>query len=390
MPNTSQVRIYAESLKTDALNLSASQNNSRHQLRVLESLVKQRKNIKEADLSIRDLSAGVVISDYGKTAKAKSLLTTKSSDSDLLLETLQGKAENRSSPVIKKIIQEKFGPDISALLNPDLTTDELRTQFTNEPRLLGFFHELPGFLLIIKDFNADIINEQSFTTQFWSSFAHNGPQKGFWDILTQGLNNEIVSKKLTLHLNTPFANSKGEFIYPNPKAEAILHTIFDRFDQGLEGLPKIIQEISEFKDLQDISTEIFGNNNKWTLEQLDELKKYLQELVKSNPKLAFMGKVLEKVRSTLERFSEFVKSRLTWEDRDGKQTMTFTHPDGTIETLHKAGNDSYTHEIKATTQPSTRADFMRNNVAQFVSRVVRNFKEENRYYPENVNFLNAV
>jgi hypothetical protein len=390
MTNNSQVRTYARSLKKDALTSSASQNNSRHQLRVLESLVKQKKNIEKARLNIRDLSAGVVISDYGKTANAKSLLTTKSPDSDLLLETLQGKANNKASLVIKQIIQEKFGQNISALLNPDLTTDELRTQFTNEPRLLGFFHELPGFLLIIKDFNAGILDEKSFKTQFWSSFAHNGPQKGFWDILTQGLNEVRSSKNLTLHLNTPFANSKGEFIYPNPQAEAILHTIFDRFDQGLEGLPKIVQEISGFKDLQDISTEIFGNNNKWTLEQLAELKKYLLELVKSNPELAFTGKVLEKVRSTLQKFSEFVKSRLTWDDSDGKQTMTFTHPDGTIETLHKAGDDSYTHEIKATTQPSTRAEFMKNNAAQFVSRVVRNFKEENRYYPENVNFLNAV
>ena len=110
----------------------------------------------------------------------------------------------------------------------------------------------------------------------------------------------------------------------------------------------------------------------------------------SNPGLAFTGKVLEKVRSTLQKFSEFVQSRLTWNEKDGNQTMRFTHPDGTIETLHKAGDDSYTHEIKATTKPSTRAEFMKNNAAQFVSRVVRNFKEENRYSLENMAYLNAI
>jgi hypothetical protein len=390
MINNSQVRTYAKSLKKDALTSSASQSNSRHQLRLLESLVKQKKNIKQAGLNIRDLSAGVVISDYGKTAEAKSLLTTKSADSDLLLETLQGKANNKASLVIKQIIQEKFGANISSLLNPDLTADELRQQFISEPRLLGFFHELPGFLLIIKDFNTGLLDEKRFKTQFWSSFAHNGPKKGFWDILTKGLNDVRGSKNLTLHLKTPFANSQGEFIYPNPEAEAILHTIYDRFDQGLEGLPKIVQEISGFKDLQDISTEILGNNNTWTLEQLGELKNHLSNLVNNNPGLAFTEKVLEKVRSTLQKFSEFVKSRLTWDEKDGNQTMTFFHPDGTIETLHKAGDNSYTHEIKTTTKPSTRAEFMKNNAAQFVSRVVRNFKEENRYSLENMAYLNAI
>jgi hypothetical protein len=336
------------------------------------------------------MESGNCLSDYGKTAEAKTLLTTKSADSDLLLETLQGKAHNKASLVIKQIIQEKFGANISSLLNPDLTADELRQQFISEPRLLGFFHELPGFLLIIKDFNTGLLDEKRFKTQFWSSFAHNGPKKGFWNILTKGLNDLRNSKNLTLHLNTPFANSEGEFIYPNPEAEAILHTIYDRFDQGLEGLPKIVQEISGFKDLQDISTEILGNNNTWTLEQLGELENHLPTLMKSNPGLAFTEKVLEKVRSTLQKFSEFVKSRLTWDEKDGNQTMTFSHPDGTIETLHKARDNSYTHEIKTTNIPSNRADFMKNNAAQFVSRVVRNFKEENRYSLENMAYLNAI
>jgi hypothetical protein len=388
MTNNPQVRTYARQLTSDAQTSSANQSNARHQLRVLKSLAKQNQKFKQAGLNIRDLSAGVVISDYGKTAEAKTLLTTKSPDSDLLLETLQGKAHNKASFLIKQIIKEKFGENISSLLNPNLRADELRQQFTNEPRLLGFFHELPGFLLIIKDFNAGLLDEKRFKTQFWSSFAHNGPKKGFWDILTKGLNDLRNSKNLTLHLNTPFANSEGEFIYPNPEAEAILHTIYDRFDQGLEGLPKIVQEISGFKDLKDISTDIFGN--KWTLEQLGELENHLPTLMKSNPGLAFTEKVLEKVRSTLQKFSEFVKSRLTWDEKDGNQTMTFTHPDGTIETLHKARDNSYTHEIKTTNIPSNRADFMKNNAAQFVSRVVRNFKEENRYSLENMAYLNAI
>lgn len=378
MTYTSQIGQYANTIKLSAVNANASQQNSRHQLRVLENLSKHKQELSKARLNLKDINSGVVISDYGKTDAGKELLTKVSPDSDLLITSLQNKAANSSAALIKNLLESKFGANYSAMLNPGLSADEIRDQFKTQPKLLGFFHELPGLIFLIKDYNAGELTKKQFTTQFWSTFAHNGPQKGFSNNFVEGLNKDREKQGLVLHLGTPFANEVGEFIYLNPREEALLHTTYDRLDQAQDGLAKIAIEVSKFQDLKDVNGNLLGTNAPWTIEQLDALKLLADKAMESRPELGFIGQAIDTAKSTIQRFMKFVQAGLSWDESGDKQTLSFKHPDGTIEALHKRGNDDYEHTI-TTSKPANREEFMAKNASQFLSRVVRNFKEEDRY-----------
>ncbi len=378
MTYTSQIGQYANTIKSDALKESPSQQNSRHQLRVLENLNQHTQDIERARLNLKNMSAGVLISDYGKTDDGKELLTIESPDSNLLITTLQTNANNKSAALIKELLASKFGAERSAMFNPKLSMDEVRKQFKDEPKLLGFYHELEGLILLIKDYNAGEMTKEEFTSQFWSTFAHNGPQKGYSNIFVGTINEVREKKGLTLHLSTPFANAQGEFMYPDPDDEALLHTTYDRLDQAQDGIAKIAIEVSKFQDLKDVNSNLLGTNAPWTIEQLDALKVLADKAIQAKPELGFIGQVIDKAKSTIERFMKFVQTGLSWEENGDKQTLSFKHPDGTIEALHKHGKDDYEHTISVA-KPSNREEFMAKNASQFLSRVVRNFKEEDRY-----------
>jgi len=378
MTYSTQIRHYAETLKGNALSPNPSQENSRHQLRVLENLAKHQPDLEKARLDLKNLSAGVVISDYGKTPEAKKLLTTESDDSNLLISSLQGKDESQASKLINKLLSTKFGNEKANLINPNLTAKEVREQFGRDSRLLGFFHELPGLLLLIKDYNAGELNEKQFTSQFWASFAHNGPQKGFWNTLAGMINKDREAKHIDLHQGTVFSNDKGDLVYPDPEAEAVLHTAYDRFDQATEGLPKIAREMSSWADLKDIKSNLLGTNSSWTNEQLDELAKVASKHQESNPELGFIGQTISNIKTTITRLADFVKDRMSWTDENGTQSLSFKHPDGTVETLSKKADNNYEHKIDIK-QAANKQEFVDRNSAQFLARVVRNFKEEDRY-----------
>ncbi len=378
MTYTTEIGKYGNSIKGDALQASPSQENSKHQLRIMEHMAKHKHDFEAARLKLRDINAAVIVSDYGKTQAGKDLLLKSSEDSDLLINSLQGKLENPAAKFIKELLTERFGLAHGSMLNPNLTTDEVREQFNKDHRLTGFFHELPGLLLLIKDYNAKELSEDDFRTQFWTTFAHNGPQKGFWNSLATMINKTKDQNGLTLQLGTPFCNEQGELAYPNPNKEALLHTAYDRFDQALEGLPKLAREISPWADIGVVNDNLLGTNSAWTQEQLDELKSIVNKATEANPELGFIGKTIEQVKATIGRFANYVKERVQWTDEAGTQTLSFKHTDGTRETLRKKADNYYEHSISVT-QPSNRQEFLDKNASQFLSRVVRNFKEEDRY-----------
>lgn len=373
-------------LHEDAID-GPSQLNSRHQLRLIESAGRAEGDIVDAKFDLRAIFSGDTISDYGKTTEAKALLTDKSEDSDLLIKTLQGDPGSKSGRLITKVLGELFGENHSALINPELSTDEVRAQFKNDPRLLSAFHELPGYIFLIKDFEADEITWQDFKKIMLVNLGHNGPNEGFWKMFFGNINDNLAEKQTSIHLGTPFADEQGLLTYPQPQSpEGFTHAAVDRMDQAIDGLPKLAKEVAGFKDISDVHGNLLTTCQTWTLEQMRSLKKYIPQLmskfegseIEKIQKTSFMEGLVDRVSDQIMKFRDFISARLTWTDNDQGQVIEFRHDDGMIEKLAKDSDGKYSH-VMALHQPKDRVDFMNRSATKFLGRVVQGFNEGERY-----------
>lgn len=173
---------------------------------MIESADRAENDISTAGFDLKAIFSGDTISDFGKTQAGKDLLTKPSEDSDLLIRALQGNAGLKSGRLISKILAELFGDEHKAFVNPNLSPDEVRAQFNKDPRWLSFFHELPGYIFLIKDFEADEITHNDFKKITLVNLAHNGPNKGYWERFCGMLNGVLEEKQITIHLGTPFCD----------------------------------------------------------------------------------------------------------------------------------------------------------------------------------------
>ena len=364
-----------------------SELNSRHQLRLMESAGKAEGDIRDAKFDLKAIFSGDTISDFGKTDAGKALLTSQSEDSDLLISTLQGKLNNKSGKLISTILSELFGDQHNTLINPNLSTDEVRAQFNNDPRLVSAFHELPGYIFLIKDFEADEITWKDFKQIMLVNLGHNGPNEGFWKMFYGMINSNLEEKGTSIHLGTPFADSEGLMTYPQPQSpEGFAHAAVDRMDQAIDGLPKLAKEVSSFQDIAEVHSNLLTTCQTWTLEQMRSLKTYLPKLmenfkgdeIEKQQKTKFLNKLVDRVSDQIMKFRDFIGSRLTWTNNDDKQELEFRHDDGMIEKLSKDQDGRYSHSM-ALHQPSDRQDFMNRSATKFLGRIVQGFNEGERY-----------
>ncbi len=370
---------YRAEIRRDAVTNSDTRENSRHQSRLLGQVARNANQLEAAGIDLRNLSASIVVSDYGKRADAKTLLTTDSPESQLLISTLQGNATNKASAAIRDILSENFGSERARLIANDLTIAEVQKQFRENPLLTGVFHELPGLLLLIQDYNAGHLNDADFKTQFLGTTFHNGPEEGFWAGLMSMADGLKASKGVTLLKNTVFEDAAGKARYPSPlTAAGIVHANFDRYDQAVDGIPKIAKEISGFKDIDDLNFNLLGTNPDLTSKQLAKLKTDSASAIKDSSVLGVVQSLIQTAQDGVQRFADYIKPRLSWKAEGETKELTFEHADGSREILRKLANDKYEHHIEVK-QSSNRQQFMAENGAGFLGRVVRGFNEEDRY-----------
>lgn len=127
------------------------------------------------------------------------------------------------------------------------------------PVLRGYLHEAPGMQLAIRDFNSGNISKEQFRERFLANLGHNGPNEGYWSILSNNLVPNALAKAQhpkakslfegTIYQSGKTANGVAVPVYPSPQSvEGVVHSVFDRLSQGTRGgVDKIFYELGGAK-----------------------------------------------------------------------------------------------------------------------------------------------
>ncbi len=321
-----------------------------------------------------------------------SALQGKNKYGKLILEALRGRVEGKHA--------EK------PLLNPQLNPSQIRRIFTDNPSLLGFFHELPGISFLIDTHQARQISDDEFKEVFLGILFHNGPEAGYWEKFTKICS--PVAKNTSLIEGTIFENPEtGDLRYGNPlSAAGVLHTIVDRFDQATSGIVKIACECASFMSLKDIYHELLQNNQAGTVEQLRKLFAWftsnkfktilandfkrkipdgLSEEAKTqrlnifvNSFIDFTTRLTNGAIKIIQDFSSHIDQRISLEEiRDhGSNTvrgtrLIFNQPDGSREVLEENSSDGQKTHYHYLLQDlrHTGSTFVVNKVGPFLSQL---------------------
>ena len=198
-----------------------------------------------SDAELKNLVQGIIDSDAGKLKSYQLKLTKASPDSDELFNVIKG-VDNKSTAgrMFQEFMNEN-GMAGKGLLNRELSNDELRRVFNGAPVTQGYLHELPGIGEAIADVNAGKISPADFKKRIGANLFHNGPQAGFWDLMTEqfvpGALKDKDASFSQFFKNTAFqgetaANGVVKARYPSPiTKEAFIHTTFDRLSQATAG-----------------------------------------------------------------------------------------------------------------------------------------------------------
>lgn len=204
---------------------------------------KMKSRLAKMDLDLDSLRHGMVDSDLGKLADVETrFFRNLNEDSIELMDTLKGTRSTNASKYIREILDEAgFGG--KSLLNPNIPNDKLIAAFESNPGLRGYLHELPGLSQAIKDVNNGTIDVIQFKNRVKANLFHNGPNEGFWKVLSEKAipGNLKKTGNENFFKGTVFEGSK----YPGSLSpEGVVHTLVDRLSQGTRGgLDKIFKEI---------------------------------------------------------------------------------------------------------------------------------------------------
>lgn len=175
-----------------------------------------RTRLENLGLDVTAFRLGAYSSDKGKGAPYMRFLTVRPGDpdataavlkeSDRILDILRNEAKPTKFSADGKIIElgtEKSAAALSELLteiglnpsyfNPQATNAQIREVLNRVPSAQGFFHELPGLRDLTYLYELGYISKDTFKNSIRHDLGHNGPQAGFWKILSH----EIVAKQAT-------------------------------------------------------------------------------------------------------------------------------------------------------------------------------------------------
>ncbi len=261
------------------------------------------------------LTLADLVSDWGKSPPMQEVfLTGENNYSKLLIYTLMGKETevhlpsdpssssavnlNNSTAIaeLRALIDDaheggtgngrfplQYATKDYTRLPPEVSEEHYRAYlrlFSDEKKLRGFFHDLPGMFLpvLIRAFHLEradgfpalqAIDARHLMSAIWN---HNGPQvpNSYWDQISR----EIAYQPLE---HSAYYEGELRLRYPDPPdIYAYLATLFDRYDQAMEtGIFKIIEEIWESNpllSLHGIFNSAVRKNFEWTLNQVEGLR----------------------------------------------------------------------------------------------------------------------
>lgn len=220
-------------------------------LKVYRNVSEQKRQ--EIEFDEASYQFGVIASDVGKLNRYKNLFTAKSEKSDLFLDILTGRSDLKSAVLLRRILN-------GYIFSPEFSNNQIRTLFTENPVLSGFFHELPGLCDMFIAFELNLFDAGQFENIVKVNLYHNGPSAGFWKVFSFKLIPQILGKKMK-HLKKllsqgPFAfvkidgfGSEGPGYPDSLNFEGQVHRIFDRVSQGTRG--GLIKMFLEYKSSMD-------------------------------------------------------------------------------------------------------------------------------------------
>ncbi len=250
-----------------------------------------RRSLGLDDQQFENLRQAEKISDFGKLPEGKALLKPSgdaaiTADSDMLINALSGRADPRvarSQAAIREVLDEA-GHKGKWLLPSNLSPAQTRSVVGDAPVLLGYLHEFPGNLEIIKQFERGVITKAQFKARLQGNMFHNGPDEGFWHLMSSTFVPGGLKKASSTNPHaekffegTVFDAGRGKIKTPPPQNLGLIHTVYDRLSQGTGGgMVKIMRELepSPMKG-SEILKSLAGNNGANTLRQFRELERIL-------------------------------------------------------------------------------------------------------------------
>jgi hypothetical protein len=220
----------------------------KHERDILQGVQDNPALLKELEINGFDLKnylQGTYQSDLGKLKPYIDLLTEKSAKSDILLDFLKGKGPPDSANALKEV-HEEMGHK-GALLSSQMDNAAIREVFKNNPILTGYLHEFPGMSEAVLAFEKGLISKADFKKQLAANLFHNGPSKGFWQLLEDAfipgaaLGANQQNNVAGLFQGTVFDISQGTGSVVRPtyqnsySFESFVGTFMDRMSQGTRG-----------------------------------------------------------------------------------------------------------------------------------------------------------
>ncbi|MEI7973024.1 MAG: hypothetical protein WCH11_01505 [Bdellovibrio sp.] len=286
-------------------------------------------------VDLKPFVEGIIDSDLGKLKKFRALLETASAESDFLLEGLQLRGKSRSQQALRQLAEKHWEgkplidppvevpPDLKRLLeSPDLKNSQLgndrlaqlksqriREVFQQVPSGPALFHDWPGLLKAMWDFEKDpSISFAQFEERVLTNLNHNSFGQGFGvNVLIPKFESSLRQKGFSDFLEGsyyagPVMEGLTKVNYGMPLSlSGIIHTVADRVSGATGGPVKFIYEmagpqIRRFDDpipfgklnlfgknglesLRDLLHDgpggnPFGSNATTTLQQINALEKY--------------------------------------------------------------------------------------------------------------------
>jgi hypothetical protein len=257
-----------------------------HQEDVFNFALGNKASMEKLGIDAQALELAIARSDQGKISDYTELFTDYSLKSEFMFDVLRGQGETKSAGALKRVLAEAgFGDRTILTANSGLTNAQLREVFKNVKVLQGFLHELPGMTDTCLAFEFGIITEKQFKAEILGNLSHNGPQEGFWKLITEVFVPGALSKSelpgaKEFFEGTIFEGVDGKVKYSGPRsAEGVVHTIGDRLSQGTRGgVVKLYHEIVSFTPPVTAVADLLINNQKLTMKQFELLKKNISEL----------------------------------------------------------------------------------------------------------------
>ncbi len=279
-----------------------------HLSRHLKALRQSATTMGLNDMELRNMSYGIIYSDYGKGKLGVELLlpgpNTSASElnrSNRLLKVLSGQTEGMSAKDIEaaEIIKELAGGH----LLPQKSLEEIRKGFKDFPARIGYLHELPGMIHALEALDKGLSLEE-FKIRIQTNLYHNGPNEGFWK-----------------HVLENFAKGNDDFFkgtvfekgYPSPNNRySLWHTLLDRLDQGTGGGHlKIEAETKGIVPIQKFIHEMMNDNPDGTLEQFKILNQKAEELLADSPnEKRYFKKITDDATLRIRNFKRDAKHKI--------------------------------------------------------------------------------